>query len=322
MKQEKPSKPKATQKKKPIKSSGKPFSKLKPKATNDVPLPLPLPKIGGRGGPSQRARQDRRRRSAEKEALADDLKLRSIAIQTQNPKPEPEPIEVELPAPPVSVSEVLDVGSTQLISALRFVEPSWRNYIHYVQADAASGNLDAKRYLDTYLSLTADKQRRHVPEQLCYLTGTKPEDLIAWVNRQLYVESAGRTAMLTSNRRDKVLEKVADFAMESADNYKHAELFMKASGAIATGGRGGGGSPVTIFNAPIASASSQSSATAASISSSMSGAMKSMDEEIIELSKIMQTEDAPISARAETSDEQNDPDDDDEDDDSEDDDDE
>lgn len=299
MKQAKPSKPKATQKKKPTKLSGKPFSKLKPKATSAKP-----------------SRLDQRRRSAEKEALADDLKLRSIPIRTQNPKPEPEPIEVELPAPPVSVSvsEVLDVGSTQLISALRFVEPSWRNYIHYVQADAASGNLDAKRYLDTYLSLTADKQRRHVPEQLCYLTGTKPEDLIAWVNRQLYVESAGRTAMLTSNRRDKVLERVADFAMESPDNYKHAELFMKASGAIATGSGRGGGSPVTIFNAPIASTSSQSSATSASMSSSMSGAMKSMDEEIIELSKIMQTEDAPISARAETSDEQNDPDDDEDDD--------
>ena len=152
-----------------------------------------------------------------------------------------------------------------------------------------------------YLSLTARERNSHVPEQLCDLASVRPEDLISWVTRQAYIEGSSRSALALSFLKDQVIEKVAGFAMDSPDNYKHAELFMKTSGMLPTAGSGAGSrsaaaiAPVSIFNMPMATSSSgsmaHSNSTANSRSSSMSispGGLPDMDTEIIELSKIIQ----------------------------------
>ena len=72
-------------------------------------------------------------------------------IETQNPRP-------VMPPPPVQdlehVHEPAVMGARPpLAAAFRFVEPTWRNYIAYVDAEARTGNADARRYVAIWQAL-------------------------------------------------------------------------------------------------------------------------------------------------------------------------
>ncbi len=167
----------------------------------------------------------------------------------------------------------------------------------YVDLEARTGNLDARRYLTTWQSLQPRERRSHFPEQICDLANVPSDDLIGWVSRQAWKECAPKANMCMSFMRDKVLERSAQFAMQAPENYKHTELFMRASGLITTGGGGRqAGSAVTIFNQPVASSSSVAGAKSESTPVARSG-LRDMDSEIVELSRIMQT--GSIESRAE-----------------------
>jgi hypothetical protein len=180
----------------------------------------------------------------------------------------------------------LQFGHTPLSAAFRFVEPTWRNYIMYVDMEARTGNADAQRYLAIWQALSGGEKQSHFPEQLCELATVSPSDLIRWVAGQAWMEGSAKAAMCMTFMRDRVLEKTAEFAMQTPENYKHTELFMRASGLLPSGG-GRTAPAVTIFNAP--TASSGSVAVSGARSESAAG-LHSMDEEIVELSKVMQTE--------------------------------
>ncbi len=187
-----------------------------------------------------------------------------------------------------------------LAAAFRFVEPTWRNYIAYVDAEARTGNADARRYVAIWQALPRKEQQSHVPEQLCELANVPAADLIAWVTRQAWVESSAKTSLVLSFMKDRVVEKTAEFAIASADNVKHAELFSRQAGLVQTPGVGGRGSGTTIYNVPVASSGAVALAGSRSESSPVNASgLKSMDQEIVDLSAIMQRQDAPTGARAE-----------------------
>jgi hypothetical protein len=206
-----------------------------------------------------------------------------------------------LPAAPVQDLEPVEdraitvptkFGYTPLAAAFRYVDPTWRNYIMYVDLEARTGNAEAKRYVEIWKSLPAKERLGHVPEQLCELANVPAADLIAWVTKQIWTENSAKTSVVMSFMKAPVIQKTAEFAMESADNYKHADLFMKAAGMLPTGGRGGG-SPVTIYNSPVASSGSVALAGSKSDSSPVGASgLRSMDEEIVEMSRVMQLGDA------------------------------
>lgn len=162
----------------------------------------------------------------------------------------------------------------------------------YVDMESRSGSADAdaaRRYVATWQSLPPRERNAHMPEQICELASVLPADLIAWVTRQIWIEGSAKTSVVMSFMRDRVLEKTAEFAMAAPENYKHAELFYKTAGMMPAASRGVG-SPVTIFNAPVASSGSVALAGAKSESSPVvSAGLRDMDSEIVELSKIMQT---------------------------------
>ena len=241
-----------------------------------------------------------KRTSASKaKATAKDKAAATVTPITQNPRP-------EVPLPPPVVSDVSDVsdasdcalasdrsaeplafGPTPLAVAFRYVEPTWRNYIQYVDLEARSGNKDAMRYLAVWQSLPLSERRSASPEQLCQLCDVQPSDLVSWVSRQVWQEGSAEASMVMSFQRHKVIAKTAQFAMDSPDNYKHAELFMKASGMMPQTGRGGS-TPVTIFNAPTATANATALSKSGSATGSVSG-LADMDDEIVSMSKVMQS---------------------------------
>lgn len=228
----------------------------------------------------------------------------STVVATQNPRPKPPPLP-PMPAQdliePESESEPpaqdrqrphapMQFGHTPLSAAFRFVEPTWRNYIMYVDMESRAGNADAKRYLDNWRALSPQERKVHFPEQLCELASVSPSDLIRWVSGQAWQEGSAKAAMCLTFMRDRVLEKTAQFAIDSPDNYKHAELFMRAGGLLPSN-NGRGGPAVTIFNTPVASSGSVALAGARSESSPVErSGLRDMDSEIVELSRIMQTE--------------------------------
>jgi hypothetical protein len=156
----------------------------------------------------------------------------------------------------------------------------------YVDLESRTGNEDARRYLAIWSGLPAKERIGHMPEQICELANVAPMDLIGWVSRQVFAEGTAKSNMCLSFMRDKVLEKSAQFAMASPDNFKHAELFMKAGGLITSGSGNRAAAPfapVSIYNVPVATATSMAAAKSTS-----NGGFKSMDEQIVELSRIMQ----------------------------------
>jgi len=191
-------------------------------------------------------------------------------------------------------------GLTPLASAFRYIEPTWRNYIQYVDMEARTGNEDARRYLRIWQSLPYKERIAHVPEQLCELATVAASDLVAWVTKHVWVENQASTSMVLSFNRARVLDATAQFAMADPENGRHAELFLKAAGALPTGGGGrGAGPPISIYNMPVASSGSVALAGAKSDSSPVDASgLRSMDNDIVELSRIMQNEGAAITARA------------------------
>jgi len=178
-------------------------------------------------------------------------------------------------------------GHTSLSAAFRFVEPTWRNYIMYVDAEARAGNADALRYLKVWQSLPPKERNAHMPEQICELASVIPSDLVSWVARQAFAEGSAKANMCLSFMRDRVLEQTATFALASPDNFKDRELFLKASGSLPTP-NGRMGTIIPIFNMPTASSGSIAGVVSEASPVDKSG-LRDMDSEIVELSKIMQT---------------------------------
>lgn len=234
----------------------------------------------------------------------------SAAIETQNPRPPlpplpPQDLSVlpsDLNTAHASAVPFVDT-STPLSAAFRFVEPTWRNYIAYVGMEARSGNTGAARYVKCWEALDGRERMVYRPEQLCELAGVSAADLLSWVTRQAWLECSAKVGLCLSFMRDKVMEQTARFAMESPDNYKHAELFAKTSGMLPQPSGRSGGVTIPIFNGVVSMGLADARQMPSSGSVVLPGGktetgpaltaatgLRSMDEDIVDLAKIMQTD--------------------------------
>lgn len=239
-----------------------------------------------------------------------------IEIQTQNPRPQsqlPEPLANVLDDIPDTLAQdhtkdpVL-FGPSPLAVAFRFIKP-WRNYIMYVDMEARTGNHDAEKYLACWKALAPSERRSHLPEQICSMASVAASDLASWVTRQVWLEGSTKASMCLSFMRDSVLERTAEFAMDSPENFKHAELFMKAAGMLPNGK---GGNPINIYNHPVASSGAVAGVRSEGAASTPAG-LRGMDEEITDLARIMQGgDDRLLEAVSEEDDDDEDEDDEDE----------
>lgn len=196
-------------------------------------------------------------------------------------------------SPAVTLAASIVHGLTPLSAAFRFVEPTWRNYIKYVDMESREGNLAAQGYLRIWQALPPSERAVHTPEQLCDLATVPAWDLASWVTRQAYKEGEARSSLCMSFMRDRVLAKTAEFAMESSENLGHARLFAQMSGQIQTGPSRAPGRPITINNTPIASSGSVAGVRSESAPVPASG-LRGMDDEIVELSRIMQSDESVV----------------------------
>lgn len=195
------------------------------------------------------------------------------------------------------VPSVAEFGHTILSSAFRFIKPTWRNYIMYVDAEARTGNEDANRFHEAWKSLTTFERVTWFPEQLCTLANVKPEVLFGWVSKHALFSNTAESSMALSFLRTNVVEATAGYAIDSPDNYKDRELFLRAAGALP---QASGGRAVTFMNAPVVSSSSVALSGSRSESSPVDkSGLKDMDSEIVDLAKIMQSTDTTVVTRAE-----------------------
>jgi len=207
------------------------------------------------------------------------------------------------------------VSLTPLAAAFRYVEPTWRNYIVYVEMEAKSGNGDAARYVAAWKALTTREKQIHAPEQLCDLCSVSQDELIRWVSGNAWKVCQPKASLCMSFMRDKVLERSAEFAMAAPENYKHAEMFLRASGALpVNAGSGGGRAPVNqLFYMPVASSGSVTLPGGRTESSPVDrSGLRDMDSEVVELSKIMATDQGEAKRKEREPDETGDEEDDDE----------
>jgi hypothetical protein len=159
--------------------------------------------------------------------------------------------------------------------------------------EAKAGNSDAARYVACWKALTTREKQIHAPEQLCDLCSVSQDELIRWVSGNAWKVCQPKASLCMSFMRDKVLERSAEFAMAAPENYKHAEMFLRASGALpVNAGSGGGRAPVNqLFYMPVASSGSVTLPGGRTESSPVDrSGLRDMDSEVVELSKIMATD--------------------------------
>jgi hypothetical protein len=159
----------------------------------------------------------------------------------------------------------------------------WRNYIEYVDLAARNGDPDMARYRDCYLSLTPRDRRNHWPEQLCELANVSPGELVGAVCRMLWEAKAAESSMVSAMAHPQVLMATAEFArlpMCSRDR----ELFFRLTGSLPDKK----GASINIINNPTAQAG------AIKLNGHAAAQLKSMDDEIIEMSRLDAPDDAPF----------------------------
>ena len=250
--------------------------------------------------------------------------MHEVVPITQNPRPRPRPVTVPPPvpalepatppptAPTVSLPRMItsrpSVGDhsrflkSPLIAALSFVEPTWRDYLKYVEAESAAGNSEAKSYIHQYLLLTEYQRKNATPEQICALAHVPHDHLLRWVTGQAFMLGASMELMAKSFKRGPLMSKIADFAMESPDNVRHAELFMKSAGMLPQAvSRGGINIPIYAPGGTVGmpGTGGGDGKANANVPALPAGGLRTMDDDIIDLAAIMQNPEGATEAAAE-----------------------
>ena len=203
---------------------------------------------------------------------------------------------VRLPPPPLANGEGKPPAWLKLRSPLSYsfrnIKP-WRDYIAYVDLAARNGDLAMARYRDTFSSLTADSQRKVLPEQICELAGVSPGELYGAVSRAMWETQGATSSMIGSIEHPKVLQKTARLAMK-ADHFKDREMFFAITGSLPHKK----GASITIFNNPSASSHE------VKLDMQIRPKLKSFDEAVIDMSRELEPAGPPFLVDEEKSDEQ------------------
>lgn len=159
------------------------------------------------------------------------------------------------------------------------MQPTWRHYIQYVDLAARNGDSEMAKVRDVYQALTPRDRREVWPEQLCDLAGVTPGDLIGAVCRGLWESKAAESSMVSAIAQPDLLERTVKLAYQE-ENYRDRELLFRAWGCLPDKK----GASINIINSPTAQAGAVKLA-----GEDISGRLKSMDEEVIEMSRQLET---------------------------------
>lgn len=187
------------------------------------------------------------------------------------------------------LSPSVTFGHTPLSSAFRYIKPTWRHYIQYVDAAARSGDGEMKKYVQVWNSLSAREKQTHFPEQLCELSGVLSYALVAAVTAQVWLGSSAESSMALAFANPTMIHATAAYGSMQPEAFKDRELFFKLSGQLPTskgGGGNGGGTNIFVGAQANANAAANSKSLAHSTLGDMSGLLD-MDADTKENTKIL-----------------------------------
>ena len=213
---------------------------------------------------------------------------------------------LELPPPPVNVQPAklpkIALASRSLLSvSFRHIRPNWRCYIQYVDMAARKGDQAMERYLKAYESLPAKDKLGIWPEQICDMANVEPGELYGAVCRQMWESKAVESSTMCSVEHPEVLQQTIRFAKKP--EHFHDREQVLANGVTIENATGGAfddrmsgslpdkkGSSINIFTAATAGAGEVKLPDLAQGRTKL----KTFDEEVIEMSRDLETPDPPF----------------------------
>ena len=202
---------------------------------------------------------------------------------------EEDPFENEpkkLPPPPLDVAErkgpKLPLASRSPLSvAFRHIKPDWRRYVQFVDLAARKGDVAMTRFRDCYEALEPLDKARCWPEQVCQLAQVTPGELIGAVCRAIWESGAAESSMVSSMAHPELLMHTIRFAKKE-ENFRDRELFFRMAGSLPDRK----GTSINIFNQAAGQMGDMPDVVGRS-------KLRSFDEEVIEMSRDLETPDSP-----------------------------
>jgi hypothetical protein len=105
----------------------------------------------------------------------------------------------------------------------------WRKYIQYVDLAARNGDAAMARFRESYLRLTPQEQRSHVPEEICERAGAAAGELMGAVCRAIWECGAAESSHCAkpSRRSWSTIERA-----RKPNHFRDRELFFRLTGSL------------------------------------------------------------------------------------------
>lgn len=201
----------------------------------------------------------------------------------------------KLPPPPLNVTsepkgpKLALAQRSPLSVAFRHIPGGWRRYVEYVDLAARKGDEAMARFRDSYQALSPRDRQTAWPEQVCDLANVSPGELVGAVCRQIWEAKAAESSMVSSIAHPELLMTTIRLA-KKADNFRDRELYFRMMGSLPDRK----GASINIFN--------QAAGEAPALPELAQPArLRSFDEEVIEMSRDLETPDAPFVVRSNVS---------------------
>lgn len=180
------------------------------------------------------------------------------------------------------MADRLKTPDTPVAIAFRNIEPTWRNYIYYVDQSARNGDEQMLKFRAAYNALPWKEKNSIMPEQLCDMCGIICADLVAAVSRELWIQKAGQTTIEAAINHPRMIQATAFYGQMLGDANRDRELFFRVTGGLPDKK----GTSIVINNTP-------QTANITAVPSAGGSGYKPMDQRIIDMGKLL---DEPILA--------------------------
>lgn len=171
---------------------------------------------------------------------------------------------------------------TPVAVAFRRIEPTWRNYVYYVQRAVDGGDLTMAKFLNVYNALPAREKQSIMPEQICDMSGVSIRELVGAVSMEVWSLHATETVITASINHPRMMQATAHYGQELPENNKDRELFFRMTGNLPDKK----GASIVIMNNP-------QTANITNPSSAGASGYKPMDHRVTEIGRLL---DLPIEA--------------------------
>ena len=206
---------------------------------------------------------------------AKEKRLRGLNVAKEAPTQNPRPVQNRRTTNKPPTVAALKMADTPLSHAFRHIEPTWRNYIYYVDLAAKNGDEQMKLFVASYNALPASERRSITPERLCDLANVLPGELVGAVSRELWTYKQAESAITASVNHPKVIQQIAQYGCESPLGFNDRQLFLRATGTLPDKK----GASIVINNTP--------QTANVNLPSAALGGFRPMDQSVIEMSKLL-----------------------------------